>query len=220
MNLEWGHARAVELLNGAATHVASPGPKGIAVWWVWEVAILATLARLEELRNSCLRHLRALPDRAFCSEVTPKKDRARLIHRDPPTLAEIDERFPLYDDRVQAHVGRFTDSKLIIAGKLEEAWAAARTDHDKECHLATCAVFGMFDRVLDLLDRGVFSGPSLFRTSTPLVAVCVESFRRDDLDLTRHALDRLHKRNQGGGTALAAGFLGRVPWAGYPYADW
>jgi hypothetical protein len=74
--------------------------------------------------------------------------------------------------------------------------------------------------VLGILDQGVFSGPTLFRTSGPLTVICIESFRRDDIDLSRRVLDRLRASDHTHWTFLAAGFLGRVPWAGYPYPDW
>jgi len=133
-------------------------------------------------------------------------------------VEEVARRIPIYGPAVLRHVRMFPDPhiRLVLEGRLDEAWGSAATDLDKEEHLATCAFLGDFERVAKLVEH-VPAG----RRDIPLMVVCVESFRRGDHALARGLLDRLSNRQDPWTWfQLASGLLGRVPWGGYPYPDY
>jgi hypothetical protein len=103
-----------------------------------------------------------------------------------------------------------------MLGRLDEAVAVADEDFKMENIASTCAVLGQIGATISLVAREDF--PSA-RRDGPLVAACVESYRRGDKATAEELLRRLLTGAVHWGQ-LAAGFLGRIPWGGYPLADY
>lgn len=224
MDREWGRARAVELLKRAASWFEGELPRQrwhtMLATKVGGLAVLACDARSREVAE---RILRDAPDAAFWAGAitnVPVAELRRRIRRELPSATELDQRFPFYGAAVLDHLKRFSGAHvlLVLEGRSQEAWESATTDLAKEEHLETCALVGDNKRVLELHEVL----PPI-RQDGPLMVACIESFRRDDEVTSRKMLDRLLDRRPNDcwmWIHLASGFLGRVPWAGYPFPDY
>jgi len=222
MDREWGRARAVELLERAASWFE--GELARQRWHTMlatKVGGLAVLACDPRSREVAERILRDAPDAAFSAAITnvPVAELRRRIRRELPSASELDQLFPFYGPAVLDHVKRFSEAHvlLVLEGRSQEAWNNATTDLAKEEHLEACALVGDIQRVLELHEVL----PPI-RQYGPLIVACIETFRRDDEVTSRKMLDRLHDRRPNDcwmWIHLASGFLGRVPWGGYPFPD-
>lgn len=224
MDGEWGRARAVELLQRAASWFE--GELRRQRWHTMlatKVGGLAVLACDARSRAVAERILRDAPDAAFWAGAitnVPVAGLRRRIRRELPSATELDQLFPIYGATVLDHVKRFSEAHvlLVLEGRSREAWESATTDLAKEEHLEACAVVGDNERVLELRE----ALPPI-RQDGPLMVACIESFRRNDEITSRKMLDRLHERRPhdcGMWIHLASGFLGRVPWGGYPFPEY
>lgn len=221
MDREWGRDRAHELLALASSWLEAELRDGH--WHTMPARKLCGLSLLASHKRGLAiseRVLRDAPDEAFSAAMITNIDRKRFVRREPPTTDEIDRDFPVYGPSVLEHVQRFSDAHVrrVLEGQLDEAWAHASSDLYKEEHLATCALVGDFGRTVEML---VHLPPD--RQAGPLMVACVESFLLDDLGTSRAVLDRLNAlrpRDYWMWIHLTSGFLGRVPWGGYPFPDY
>ena len=219
----WGRRVAHELLQREATMLSSARRKG--QWHIWgarEFACLAEIGGFDDLRVVACGILRAAPDSAFTAGViTNIEDLSQLIRRAPPTLEDANEAFPEYTgDVVESYVRRCGIHEpligLALQGRLEEAGTMATEDVEKENIASTCAVLGQIGAAISFVAREEF--PSRRRPG-PLMVACIESYRHGDKLTAEELLHQLLAGPAHWGP-LAAGFLGRIPWGGYPLADY
>lgn len=224
MDREWGRARTAELLERAATWFE--GELAQQRWHTMlatKVGALAVLASDTRSRDVAQRILRDAPDAAFwAGAITniPITQLRRRIRRELTSTTDAEKMFPVYDASVVDRVKRFYGAhvSLVLEGRIQEAWEHATSDLAKEEHLETCALVGDNARVVELHE-----GLPPIRQDGPVMVACIESFRRDDEVTSRAMLDLLLQRRPHDcwmWIHLATGFLGRVPWDGYPFPDY
>lgn len=119
---------------------------------------------------------------------------------------------------VLAHIHRIREPhiQLALEGRLTEATNHTTSELQAEEYTSTLAILGQIDAALAFIERESFAAD---RRIGVLMVACVESHRRGQDVLARHLLDQI-PFNPWSWLSLAAGFLGRVPWAGYPYPDY
>ena len=185
------------------------------------LALLASLHDVREITASVLKHA---PDQAFLAGViTNIPEPSHFIRRDLPPPEQVEESFPVYEgELVLEDVRGFEDSHIQSA--LEGGAFDLSEAHDdehlaREEYLSTLAIAGEIGKALRLLDDD-FVGAE--RHIGPLMVACVESFRRGDTELSERVLKRVLDASCScwEWLHLATGFLGRVPWGGYPYPDY
>jgi hypothetical protein len=223
MDQDWGQARALELLGNWSRWLEDEAREHR-----WHTLLARRLAGLAVIagdtagRTTAERILGTAPDTAFSEGAIANFDLALLVRRELPTHDDLQDWFPPYEPTVHEHVRRFQDPHILLAleGRLDEAWAAATSDLDKEECLEMYALLGQFDRALHIL-AGDALGAN--RLHVPLMVIGIESYRRGNLQTSRDTLERLRVLRPLDcwmWTQLASGFLGRVPWDGYPFPDY
>jgi hypothetical protein len=223
MDPTWGNARAVELLWRSATWLRDEARAGR--WHTLlapEIGGLSDLCGAREPREIAAGVLRDAPPEAFWAGAITNAPRESLVRRALPEREALDDLFPVYGDDVLRHVRSFEDShiQLAIAGRIEEAWSKADSPLAKEECAATCGVNGDVAALVALIVRAEFPCD---RWVGPAMVACVESYRRGDVEGAAGHLDAILTSEWSGcweWTQLAAGFLGRVPWGGYPFPDY
>ena len=225
MDEGWAAARSSELLARVASWVDEEHRAGRShTFLARELAALAKLGDAAEVMAIAMHVLRDAPATAFTAGVmTNIEDRSKLIRRSEPSLEQVLESFPDYEaDAVIAYMNATGDAHItqVIEGNRAEARRQAATELAKEEHASTCAVLGYIDEALAFIESSDYPEG---RRQGPRMVACVESHRRGD----HRRAQQLFELLQGDrgcdpwtGLILAAGFMGRVPWAGYPYPDY
>lgn len=217
---DWGRDRAGRLLAKGATWLASESKENR--WHTMLAEQIGALARLGGFpipERNALNHLRDAPAAAFTAGViTNVPDVSGFMRRELPSGADLERLFDPYDHRVGEYIGKFTDPHLryVVEGNLEQAKSHTVDDLMREELASACAVLGHLDAATELINSEGFP-PN--RRSGPVMVLCVESFRRGELD---RATDLLREMDDLAGwhwVHLSAGFLDRVPWGGYPFPD-
>jgi hypothetical protein len=222
---EWGRERALDLLTPCAAWLTERArERDFHTHLARELGSLGIIGDFPSIVGAAARVLRDAPETAFTAGlVTNVRPLSRFVRRELPEGDALERMFESYrDDRVLEHMRRFAEPHIAWAlrGRDEEAASHAHTDLAQEEYASTCAVLGRIDEALGFVARSGF--PETRRVG-PLLVACVESFRRGDQARSLSLVERLVPD---GSTDpwirvhLAAGFLGRVPWAGYPYPDY
>jgi hypothetical protein len=196
-------------------------------WQTIVVRRLGGLARLggfAELEATAQRMLLDAPASAFWSGViTNLPDLTVLVRRELPDDAALAMEFPEYvgDVALKFVRGEFAPHiQLTLEGRLTEAADHVTNERYAEEYASTCAVLGHLDAALAFIERPDFPAS---RKSGPLIVACVEGHRLGQDVLTRQLLARFiddDRERPWHWLFLAAGFLDRVPWGGYPYPDY
>jgi len=141
-----------------------------------------------------------------------------------PTLphgSELAEMFPPYStSQALAQVRKSASPHLSLAldRRFDEAWAASEDDGQREEVVAVRALLGDFEGALTMLGSPEYPAA---RRLGPLMVIAIEAQRLDHSELSR----RVILQQLGGHDELewwvpvAAGLLGRLPWAGYPLPE-
>lgn len=223
MDPTWGNARAVELLWRSASWLRDEARAGR--WHTLlapKIGGLSDLYGVHEIRVIAAAVLRDAPPEAFWAGDITNAPRDSLVRRALPEREALDDLFPVYGEDVMRHVRSFEDShiQLALAGRIEEAWSKAETPLAKEECASTCGVNGDVTALVALIARAEFPRD---RWIGPAMVACIESYRRGDVDRAAEYLDTILASARSGcweWAQLAAGFLGRVPWGGYPFPDY
>jgi hypothetical protein len=219
---QWGADRAIAMLDGLTRWLAAPASAGFRNHFVIrDLEALGLIAGRADLANSAASILRALPDSAFTAGViTNISDLSPLVRREVATLAAAETCFPAYTDQVRATIAGRAAAHTAVFGEppeLESARAKAYSALDLEEFASACAVAGHLEHALHTLDSADFE-PN--RRIGPRMVVCVEAFRADRLELAEQLILEHFSTPGHFPLSVAAGLLGRVPWAGYPFPDY
>ncbi len=109
---------------------------------------------------------------------------------------------------------------LVLDGEVARAAKHAKTPCQMEEFACACAVMGDIDDALAYIGREEFPKD---RMDVTLMVAYVESFRRGQIERANKVSRQLCGTEDCGnwrGIVLAAGLLGRLPWPGYPFADY
>lgn len=220
MDQAWGRARASELLDRGARCLDTWGePKHANRHLVREIAHLSLLEGFSEPRR--------IAERVLSRDKTLVPGYSRLdqfFSRFVPwRRAQLEKKYPRYvGDIVLRFVERAGASSiegLTLARRFDDVEARIASDFDWQLYAATRAVMGDVEGALVILEREAF--PADRRRTVRLVS-CVESFRRGDGALAARLLTPFLAEEEAvwSWTQLARGFVGRVPWGGYPFDDY
>jgi hypothetical protein len=138
-----------------------------------------------------------------------------------PHGPELAEMFPPYSSvAVLNHTRKAAPPHLSLAldRHFDEAWSRCEDDAAREEVAAVRALLGDFEGALALLARPDFPKG---REIGPMMVIAIEAQRLGNHSLTRKlVLDELGGRDGlDWWVPVAAGLLGRVPWAGYPLPE-
>jgi hypothetical protein len=138
-----------------------------------------------------------------------------------PHGPELAEMFPPYSaSQVLAHARKSAPPQLSLAleGRYDEAWASCHDAAQREEVVAVRALLGDFEGALTMLASPEYPAE---RKVGPLMVTAIEAQRADRSELTRRlVLDQLGAQNGlEWWVPVAAGLLGRLPWAGYPLPE-
>jgi hypothetical protein len=141
-----------------------------------------------------------------------------------PTLPhgpELAEMFPPYSgSQVLAHARKSAPSHLELAldARYDEAWASCEDAGQREEVVAVRSLLGDFEGALTMLASPEYPAD---RKLGPLMVTAIEAQRADRSELTRRlVLEQLDALNGlEWWVPVAAGLLGRLPWAGYPLPE-
>jgi hypothetical protein len=135
-----------------------------------------------------------------------------------PELAEMFPPFSFPQVLAQARTSAPPHMQLALERKFDEAWAACTDDAQREEVAATRALLGDFHGALALINSPEYP---VDRKVGPLMVVAIEAQRVGDIEITRRlVLDQLGAQDGlEWWTPVAAGLLGRLPWAGYPLPE-
>lgn len=219
----WGRARAIELLEQTAAQAEADADKGrFHTILISMFGQIATVGNVPEIRTRALHLLNRAPDEEYVAGlITNISDVSRFVQREIPE-ADAARYWPKYErSRVLAYARRCGPvERLTLEGRFAEAEAAANDDFAMECYVATRALMGDFDQAL-----AIMNSPSYPKTRKfgPFAVVCIESYRAGNHGLSGALLNRRLSTDPTGPwlwSNLATGYLGLVPWGGYPYADY
>ena len=138
-----------------------------------------------------------------------------------PHGAELAEMFPPYSSVAtlnHTRNGAPPHLSLALDRHFDEAWARCEEDTQREEIAAVRALLGDFQGALSMLGRADYPRD---REIGPMMVIAIEALRLGNPSLTR----KLVLEELGGHDGLewwvpvAAGLLGRVPWAGYPLPE-
>ena len=222
MNIEWGADRAIAMLAEIAQWLESPASAGFRNQFVIrELEALALIASRADLANRAASIICSLSDSGFTAGiVTNIDDISRLVRRESSTLAAAEASFPEYTTEVFATIVEQAEAHTAVFGDKSElhlARARASSALELEEFASACAVAGRFDDALDALANPDFEP---VRRGGPLMALCVEAFRADRIDMADSLISAHFSTPGQFPLSVAAGLLGRVPWGGYPYPDY
>jgi hypothetical protein len=185
---------------------------------------LARVGGFAELEDFARRMLLDAPASAFWAGViTNLPDVTVLVRRDLPDDAEIAMRFPEYvGDVVLEDIQRIREPhiQLALEGRLTEATHHVTSERHAEEYASTCIVLGHIDAALAFIEHPGFPAD---RQIGPLMVACIESHRRGQQAIAEQVLAQIvddDRERPWHWLFLATGFLGRVPWGGYPYPDY
>lgn len=137
------------------------------------------------------------------------------------TPAEIGFDYPPYHHEwIRGYLANFEDGHVrhALEGRYAEAEEFCRSELDREEYLAIVAWRHEFRLVLDALEASSLPPE---RRLTPLLVVAVESCRAGDFALSERVYQSfIEDCSAWENIQLAAGYLGRVPWNGYPFPDY
>ncbi|MFO7564363.1 MAG: hypothetical protein R6X02_17080 [Enhygromyxa sp.] len=138
-----------------------------------------------------------------------------------PHGPELAEMFPPYSSpQVLAQVRTSAPPHISLAldRRFDEAWAASQDDGQREEVVAVRALLGDFEGALTMLGSPEYPSD---RRLGPLMVIAIEARRMEQPDLSRRLiLEQLGGHNElEWWVPVAAGLLGRVPWAGYPLPE-
>lgn len=141
-----------------------------------------------------------------------------------PTLPhgpELAEMFPPYSvSQVLAQVRKSAPPHLSLAldRRFDEAWAASQDDAQREEVVAVRALLCDFEGALTMLASPEYPAD---RKVGPLMVLAIEAQRTDHSELSRRlVLEQLAGHDElEWWVPVAAGLLGRLPWAGYPLPE-
>jgi hypothetical protein len=165
---------------------------------------------------------------ARCERLLPEADHVHADDDDhsahDPTLPhgpELAEMFPPYvSTQVLAQARKLAPPHLSLAldQHYDEAWAQCSDDVQREEVAAVRALLGDFDGALTLVASPEYPAD---RKVGPLMVVAIEALRAGQGELTRQlVLQQLGEENGlEWWVPVAAGLLGRLPWAGYPLPE-
>ncbi len=138
-----------------------------------------------------------------------------------PHGPELAEMFPPYVvSQVLAQVRRSAPPHLSLAldRHFDEAWSRCQDDGQREEVAAVRALLGDFEGTFGMLALPDYPSD---RQVGPLMVIAVEAQRIGQPDITRKLV--LNQLGQQDGlewwVPVAAGLLGRLPWAGYPLPE-
>jgi len=188
-----------------------------------EVGGLARLVDLDDVAEAMVSHLDAAPPHAFPSirASDPGNSIPPVPNRSLPDATALIFDYPVYDpDWIRSYLGNFEDAHVSAALRRrdDEAQEACASELDWEEYLAMVAFRGDHRAALAGLAARDLAQP---RHLTPRLVVAVEAGRQGDDALCGEVLDALvDDCGAWEWVQLAAGFLGRVPWNGYPLPDY
>lgn len=217
--LAWGARKAEALLSEAATWLKQETHDGR--WHYFFTRTLANVAMLGDLPDvvrAANEALVAAPERGtLAGSITNVAAHRKTAQRPPPNLADAHDAHPPHPG--PCLLDREQDPHLVLVrqARFEEARTHATTPLAQEEYASACAVVGNIGEALAFIDTDTFPAD---RKRGPQVVACVESWRLGDLPQTQALLDRLTPRDAYENAWLAAGFLGRMPWNGYPFPDY
>jgi hypothetical protein len=141
-----------------------------------------------------------------------------------PTLPhgpELAEMFPPYSvAQVLAQVRQApgTHISLALDRRFDEAWAGCEDDAQREEIVAVRILLGDFEGAQTMLSLPEYPAD---RRLGPLMVIAIEARRMDRAELShRVILEQLNAHDElQWWVPVAAGLLGRVPWAGYPLPE-
>jgi len=183
-------------------------------------------ARLLEFDALSLRFANLLaaltPDQYWSAMITniPRTDDVLRGVRQLLPLAEIEREHPLFTDDYATTM--ITDSSVHLLPCLdhhyEAAFAAAESEASREEVALTQAVLG--DTELAIASTSRLS--EHHRRDNVLFVVAIELYRHNRSAEAEAIHKRLPKATlcEWGSAHMALGVANRVPWAGYPYADY
>lgn len=138
-----------------------------------------------------------------------------------PHGAELAEMFPPYSPTqvlAQARKSAPPHLSLALAGHYDEAWARCQEDGQREEVVALRALLGDFTGALAMVNQPDYP-PN--RQVGPLMVIAIEAQRAGEIELTRRLVLKQLGEHDGleWWVPVAAGLLGRLPWAGYPLPE-
>jgi hypothetical protein len=191
------------------------------------LADASKLLRRTDVSARAEKLLRNAPDAAFfagmMSNVELPKSAPEGLRR-TESLAKLEEQHPPYQEekvlqqiRVSAKSGEHI--ALCLNDQADEARAVAQEGLPLEDVGQTCAFLGKFDIALTIARDSALTDS---RQKGVLLVLVIELFRRAQFDAAKSVLTELEGRNPSAYDRihLALGFGGKIPWCGYPFADW
>ena len=208
------HHLARGLLRSAVTWLELEAEDGRRHGWrAREIGAISILGGFGGLAARCERLL---------SDTETDEDDEDDVHAPSlPHGAELAEMFPTYSSvAILNHTRNAAPPHLSLAldRHFDEAWERCEEDTQREEVASVQALLGDFQGALNTLGRHDFPRD---RQIGPMMVIAVEALRLGNPSLTR----KLVLEELGGHDGLewwvpvAAGLLGRVPWAGYPLPE-
>jgi len=222
-----GREKGGELLMFVARGLKKDAEQGqlntIVAKSMGSLALVTDFPLIQKTAETLLREAPQEPLLAGGITNIPASERLRRKH-ELPTRESIEEHeFPSYDrGSVLNRMRSFSEPhiQLVIDGQLTQAIGHVETPLQMEEFACACSVIGNIDDAVAYIGGNKFPAE---RQGGPLVVACIESFQRGRNEEALTLLDQICESKlcqHFERLSLASGFLGRVPWQGYPFPDY
>lgn len=191
------------------------------------LADASKLLRRTDISTRAEKLLRNAPDATFFAGMISNVELPKAVPnglRCTESLAALEEKHPPYREEMVLREIRLSAESgehiaLCLNDRIAEARSVAQEGLPLEDIGQTCAFQGKFDIALTIARDSALTDD---RQKGVLLVLVIELFRRDQFDAAKCALAELESKNPSvyDRIHLALGFGGRVPWSGYPFADW
>ena len=222
-----GLARGAELLMRVVGGLMKDAERGqLNTMIAKSLGSLALVTDFPLVRKAAERLLRDAPPELLLAGAITNIPGSEKLYRNHelPTREWIEEHeFPSYDgEYVLNNLTSCSEPhiQLVIDGELTQALSHVETPLQMEEFASTCAVLGHINEALNYVRHDEFPAERLVG---PLMVACVESFRRGQNETALSLLAEMCEPKDSDHSKrliLAAGFLDRVPWQGYPFPDY
>jgi hypothetical protein len=225
MQETWGPRTAAALLQQLVEYFVAEA-RTADRWDTWAMrsaAALAVLAPAPLAAAQIAALLRDAPAREFyAGALSNVSDLSGLVRRELPTMEAATKMFPAYGPNTLPEcvlIAHDLHIEAVRDGQIGHAVSLAQTDLKLDDVAATCAVMGHIEVCLDIAERRL---DARCRQTMFLIAA-VESYRHGDPARAQQLIDKFDAAfhsHHWARSSLIAGLLLRVPWGGYPYADY
>ncbi|MBI1224782.1 MAG: hypothetical protein GC192_06060 [Bacteroidetes bacterium] len=200
--------------------------EGFAYVWLEEIIEIAFLNDFKDIMEQALsiRNTKTRLDNRLSGAITNIKPTSIPIIFDLPNdKIELEKKYS-YENVVNfLKVCKLSeDSALYVTSpkEVKSALEIAKDDFELEAIACSLCVNGHFSAAQSIIENELSTFE--YRIETVKMVMCIELFRKSDIDHAKVLLNSIHSSKDSIWSKLqfARGILGYQPWGGYPFSDY